>query len=134
MLRHIEDRHGDVEAVCDDGNGQKGFENPFEEDPGLKIRQIVVVNNHLDQFITGNEGENHTCNRDDDRFRDISDHAENPRRKSRRGCSDLGCNVSNSLIHRIKHPGQILHDSTDQHFFQPVCNLFEYAVQVLPPD
>ena len=132
LLRHIEYSHCDVEAVCDNRDCHKGLEYPLEEDPGFKICQIVVVNNHLNQLVVGNKGENHACNRDDDGFGDILNHAENPRRKCRRGCTDLGCNISDPLIHRIKHPGQILHDSTDQHFFQPVSNLFEYAVHALP--
>ena len=34
----------------------ESFENPFEENPGFKICQIVVVNNQLNQLIASNEG------------------------------------------------------------------------------
>ena len=42
--------------------------NPFKKYPGFKICQIIVVNNQLDQFITGDKGENQARNRDDDAF------------------------------------------------------------------
>ena len=66
MLGHIKDSHGDVESVRDQQNCHEGLEDPFEENPGLKVGQVIVIDNHLDQLIAGDEGEDHACNRDDD--------------------------------------------------------------------
>ena len=64
-----------------------------------------MVDNHLDQFIAGNDREDNARDRDDDGFRHIPNHGEYPRREIRRGCSHLCRNIANLLVDRIKHPG-----------------------------
>ena len=56
MLRHVKDGHHDVEGVGDKNYGNKGLEDPFEEDPGFKIGKVVVVDDHLNQLVAGDEG------------------------------------------------------------------------------
>lgn len=70
ILGHIKDCHHNVKGVGNQRDRYKGFKNPFKKYPGFKIRQIIVVNNQLDQFITGDKGEDQARNRDDDAFRD----------------------------------------------------------------
>ena len=64
MLRHIKDCHHNIEGVGDECHGCKGLKDPFEEDPGFKIGKVIVVNDHLNQLVAGNEGQDQACNRD----------------------------------------------------------------------
>ena len=66
MLRHIKDRHHDIEGVCDQHDSHEGFEDPLEEDPRLKVRQVVVFDDQLDQLVAGYERQKHACYRNDD--------------------------------------------------------------------
>ena len=55
MLRHIKDRHDDVEGVRDQHDGDESLKDPLEEDPGFKVCQVVVFDDQLNQLITGDE-------------------------------------------------------------------------------
>ena len=56
LLRHIEHRHDDVEGVGDHPDRNGSFEDPFHQQRRFKLCHIVVFSNHLNQFITSNEG------------------------------------------------------------------------------
>ena len=79
LLRHIKDSHRDIECVRDQGHCQKGLKDPFEKCPGLEICQIVMLDEHLDQLITGDECQHHSGNGQDHGFRDVADHRKNRR-------------------------------------------------------
>ena len=51
-------------GVGDECHGYKGLEDPFEEDPDFKIGKFIVVNDHLNQLVAGNEGQYQACDRD----------------------------------------------------------------------
>ena len=55
MLRDIKDRHRDIEGVGDQHDCHEGLEYPFEEYPGFKVCQVVVIDDQLDQLIAGDE-------------------------------------------------------------------------------
>ena len=61
LLRHIEHRHDDIESVGNHPDRNGSFEDPFHQQRRLKLCHIVVFSNHLNQFITSNEGQNHAC-------------------------------------------------------------------------
>ena len=85
MLRNIKYRHGDGERIADKRNRDERLEYPFEEYPCLKVRQVIVINDQLDQLVTGNECQDYAGNRHDYRFRYVPDHRVDARRKCRRG-------------------------------------------------
>ena len=89
VLGDIEDCHDDIEGVGDQHDRHEGLEDPFEEDPGFKVCQVVVFDDQLNQLIAGDERQEHACDGNDDRFGDIPHQGENPRRKTRRGAPDL---------------------------------------------
>ena len=62
LLGDVEHRHDDVEGVGDHPHRNGSLEDPFHQQDRLKICHVVVLSDHLDQLITGNEGQNHTCN------------------------------------------------------------------------
>jgi len=41
-LCHIKDRHHDIEGIADERDCHKGLENPFEENPSLLRRPIIL--------------------------------------------------------------------------------------------
>ena len=51
ILRHIEHRHDDVPGVRDDQHRAEGFENPLEENPGVEVVEVVLLDDELDQLV-----------------------------------------------------------------------------------
>ena len=131
MLRHVKDGHHDVEGVGDKNYGNKGLEDPFEEDPGFKIGKVVVVDDHLNQLVAGDEGQDQACNRDNHGFGNSPDHGEDPRRETRRGRPHLCRNIADLRVHRIEQSRQLVHDGGNKQLLEPITNLIEYAVQRL---
>lgn len=131
MLCHIKDCHHNVEGIADERDSYKGLENPLEENSHLKVCKVIVVNDHLNQFATGNEGENQTCNREYDGLGNIPYQGKDPRRKVRRGSPHLRCNIANLRVYRIKESRQLDHDAVDKNPLHPCANLVEYVFQKL---
>ena len=52
-MRHIKHGHDDIESVGQNQNGAGRFEYPLEEDPVVQIMQVVLLDNELDQLISG---------------------------------------------------------------------------------
>ena len=76
ILRHIEHRHDDVPGIRDDQHGAEGLENPLEENPGVKVVKVVLLDDELDQLVAHDKGENNARDGDDHRLRKIADHVE----------------------------------------------------------
>ena len=68
MLGDIKYRHRDIECVGDQHDCHEGLEDPLEEDPCFKVRQVIVINNQLNQLIAGYECQNQPRYRDDHGF------------------------------------------------------------------
>ena len=52
MLGNVKNAHDNVPGVGDDQHSRKGFENPLEENEGLKIMHVVPVDQELNQLKT----------------------------------------------------------------------------------
>ena len=61
LLSHVKHRHDDVESVGDHPDRNGSFEDPFHQQRRLKLCHVVVLGDHLDQLIAGDEGQNHAC-------------------------------------------------------------------------
>ncbi len=55
---------------------QKVFENPLEENPGVKVVEVIFLDDELDQLVAHDEGEDDASDGDNHRFREVSDHVE----------------------------------------------------------
>lgn len=55
--------HGYGKSVCDKCYCYKCFEDPFEKDPGLKIRKIIVTYNKLDKLVAGDKCKDYSRHR-----------------------------------------------------------------------
>ena len=110
LLRHIEHRHDDVEGVGDHPDRNGSFEDPFHQQRRLKLCHVVVLCDHLDQLITGDEGQNHACNGKHYVPGQRLDHSENARFKIGWFGADLLCDVAHLGVDVIKQAGEIGHD------------------------
>ena len=62
LLGDVEHRHHNIEGVGDKPHRHRRFEDPAHDEGRLKLRHIVMLSNHLDQLITGDEGQDDACN------------------------------------------------------------------------
>lgn len=51
ILRHIKHRHDDVPGIGDDQHRAEGLENPLEENPGVEVVEVVLLDDKLDQLV-----------------------------------------------------------------------------------
>ena len=57
LLGHIEHRHDDVESVGDHPDRNGSLEDPFHQQRRLKLCHVIVLGDHLDQLVAGDEGQ-----------------------------------------------------------------------------
>lgn len=119
-LRHVEYRHDDVPGVGDDEHRAEGLENPLPEKPGVKIVEIILFHDELDQLIAHDEGEDDTGDGNDDRFREAADHVENAAVPAGRRHAHLAGDLAHLRIDLLKQPGEIVDDAAHQNLPQPV--------------
>ena len=107
ILRHIEHRHDDVPGVRDDQHRAEGFENPLEENPGVEVVEVVLLDNKLNQLIAHDKGENNARDGDDHRLREVADHVEDAAVPGGGRHADLPGDLAHLCVQGIKHPGQV---------------------------
>ena len=56
LLGNVEHCHHDVESIADEPDRNSSLKDPAHDEGRLKLRHIVMLSDHLDQFITGDEG------------------------------------------------------------------------------
>ena len=125
LLGDIEHRHHDVKSIADEPYRNSGLKNPAHDECRLKLRHVVVLGDHLDEFITGDEGQDDACNGQHHIPGQRFDHRKNTRFKGRWSCTDLLCDVAHLGVYIIKQPAEIGHNACRQDAFDPVGNGFE---------
>ena len=55
---------------------QKVLKIPLEENPGVKVVEVIFLDDELDQLVAHDEGEDDASDGDNHRFREVSDHVE----------------------------------------------------------
>ena len=94
---------------------------------------VVVLCDHLDQLITGDEGQNHACNGKHYVPGQRLDHSENARFKIGWFGADLLCDVAHLGVDVIKQAGKIGHDRRCQQRLDPIRDRFENCFHSAPP-
>ena len=97
-------------------------------------RHVVVLGDHLDEFITSDEGQDDACNGQHHVPGQRFDHGEHPWLKAGGLGAHLLCDVAHLGVHIIKQAGEIGHNACRQDAFDPVGNGFEngfHSVTVL---
>ena len=61
LLCQVKDRHHNVESIADEPDGHCRFEDPAHDEGRLKLCHVIVLSDHLDQLVAGDEGQNDAC-------------------------------------------------------------------------
>ena len=99
-----------------------------------KLRHVVVLGDHLDEFITGDEGQDDARNGQHHVPGEGFDHGKHPWFKTGWLGAHLLCDVADLRVHIIKQPAEIGHNACRQDAFDPVGNGLEngfHSVTVL---
>ena len=107
FLRKVKDCHHNVESIADEPYRNSGLKNPAHDERRLKLRHIVVLGDHLDQLVAGDEGQDDACNGQHHIPGEGFDHGEHPWFKVGGLGAHLLCNVSHLCVHIIKQPGKV---------------------------
>lgn len=114
MLGDIKDAHDNVPGIGDDQHSGKGFENPFEENEGLKIMHVVSVDQELNQLKAHDKGQDDSGDGHHYVFRQALDHAEDAAVPCLGCLTHGGSYIGHTGIDAVKQPGQIADDAADQ--------------------
>jgi len=134
LLGDIKHRHHNIKSIADEPHRNSGLKNPAHDEGRIKLCHIVVLGDHLDEFITGDEGQDDACNGQHHIAGKGFDHRKNARFKCRWSCADLLRNVTDLFVDCIEQPGQVGHDASGQKRFKPIAYGFEngfHSVTVL---
>ena len=120
ILRQIEHRHDNIPCVRDDQHRTERLENPLEEDPGVEVMEIILLDNELDQLVAHDKGEDYAGDGDDDRFREAADHIEDAAVPCSGSHTDLPGDLAHLCVQGIKHPGQVGYDTVNEQLLEPL--------------
>ena len=107
FLGDVEHRHHNIEGIGDEPYRHCRFEDPAHDEGRLELRHVVVLGDHLDQLITGDEGQDDACNGQHHIPGEGFNHGEHSRLKTGGLGAHLLCNVSHLRVHIIKQPGKV---------------------------
>lgn len=93
--------------------------------------QVVFVGNHLDQFQRHYNRQNHTGDGNHDGVGEVLDHAENAAVPALRRLPNLHGYISDLLVYRIEHPGQVAHNAAYQHFLEPLSKCVQQKIHTV---
>jgi len=113
--------HHSIKRVADEPDGYRRLEHPSHDECRLKLRHVVVLGNHLDQFVTGDKGQDDSGNGQNHIPGEGFDHRKDARFKGRWSSADLLCNVTDLFVDCIEQPGQVGHDASGQKRFKPIA-------------
>ena len=99
--------------------------DPAHDEGRLKLRHVVVLGDHLDEFITGDEGQDDARNGQHHVPGEGFDHGEHSRLKAGGLGAHLLGDVAHLGVHIVKQPAEIGHNACRQDAFDPVGNGFE---------
>ena len=125
FLRKVKDCHHDVKSIADEPHRNSGLKNPAHDEGRLKLRHIVMLSDHFDQLIAGDEGQDDACNGQHHVPGEGFDHCKHPWFKAGGLGAHLLCDVAHLGIHIIKQPAEIGHNACRQDAFDPVGNGLE---------
>ena len=103
-LRGFKDAHDDVPCVGDDQHRRGGFEHPFEDDERIEIVNVVLVNDHLNEFERCDDGKDRARNGDDHMIRKTLNHGENAAVPLLLGLAYVVGNTGDLGIHLVEQP------------------------------
>lgn len=134
MLGNIKDCHDDISCVCDDGHSHKGLEDPLEKVERFKIVHVVAVDDHLDQLIGHDKGQDDARNGDNNILRQVAHHVEHAAIPCLRCCADRASDLADLAVDTVEKAGKVAHDAAYQQVFEPFNKPFPEKIQMdIPP-
>ena len=61
LLGDVEHRHHNIESIADEPDRHCRFEDPAHDEGRLKLCHVIVLGDHLDQLVAGDEGQDNAC-------------------------------------------------------------------------
>ncbi len=107
LLGDVEHRHHNVESIADEPYRNSSLKDPAHDEGRLKLRHVVVLGDHLDQFITGDEGQDDACNGQHHIPGERFNHGENARLKAGGLGAHLLGDVSHLRVHIVEQAGKV---------------------------
>ena len=107
LLCQVKDRHHNIKSIADEPDGHCRFEDPAHDEGRLKLRHIVVLGDHLDQFITGDEGQDDACDGQHHIPGEGFDHGKHSRLKAGGLGAHLLGDIADLRVHIIEQPAEI---------------------------
>ena len=104
LLGDVEHRHHNIEGVGDKPHRHRRFEDPAHDECRLKLCHVVVLDDHLNQLITGDKGQNHACNGQHYIPGEGFNHGEHARFKTGWFGADLLCDAAHLRVDIVKRP------------------------------
>ena len=107
LLCQVKDRHHNIKSIADEPDRHRRFEDPAHDKGWLKLRHIVMLSNHLDQLITGDEGQDDACNGQHHVPGKGFNHGEHSRLKAGGLGAHLLGDIADLRVHIIEQPAEI---------------------------
>ena len=120
LLGNVEYRHHNIEGVGDEPDGHRCFEDPAHDKGWLKLCHVVVLGDHFDQLVAGDEGQDDACNGQHHIPGEGFDHCENARFKAGGLSAHLLGDIADLRVHIIEQAGEIGHDRRCQQRLDPI--------------
>ena len=107
LLGDVEHRHHNIEGVADEPHRNSGLKNPAHDEGRLKLRHIVVLGDHFNQLIAGDEGQDDACNGQHHVPGKGFNHGEHSRLKAGGLGAHLLCDVANLCVYIVEQARQV---------------------------
>jgi FMN phosphatase YigB (HAD superfamily) len=101
------------------------LEEVLEKHPCIDVMHIVLLRQHGDQLVTQHERDDHPCDRQDHRIRQVLDHAEHATVPPLWCLSQLMGDLPGLLVHIGEHGGEIGVDHVLEQVPHPFFDCFE---------
>ena len=107
LLGDVEHCHHNVESIADEPDRNSSLKDPAHDEGRLKLCHIVVLGDHLNEFVTGNKGQDDACNGQHHIPGKGFDHGEHSWLKTGGLGAHLLGDVSHLRIHIVEQTGKV---------------------------
>ena len=107
LLGDVEHCHHNIEGVGDKPHRHRRFEDPAHDEGRLKLCHVVVLGDHLNQLITGDEGQDDACNGQHYIPGEGFDHSEHSRLKAGGLGAHLLGDIADLRVHIVEQAGKV---------------------------
>ena len=107
LLCQVKDCHHNIKSIADEPDGHCRFEDPAHDEGRLKLCHIVVLGDHFDQLIAGDEGQDDARNGQHHVPGKGFDHGEHSRLKAGGLGAHLLGDIADLRVHIVEQTGKV---------------------------